>query len=246
MSLQSAVAQLPAFAGPLYMQVASVLRAKIYAAEWTSRAPLPNEVSLARDIGVSIGTVRKALEMLENEHLIQRRQGRGTFVVESSDETELERFSNHTAGSTKLRAATPVWSLTLGEATGEGSQMLNLRPSVPVYRLETVWAAGDALVAFETINVEVARFPDLQAHLSEGGQYLFPVYRRHYQEVVSRVSESLTAVNADDAVAARLQIANGKAVMRVDRVAYAMSGGPIEWSRRYMYMTRAAYAVAMT
>ena len=246
MSLQSAAAQLPAFAGPLYMQVAGVLRAKIYAAEWTSRAPLPNEVSLARDIGVSIGTVRKALEMLENEHLIQRRQGRGTFVVETSDETELERFSNHTAGSTKLRAAAPLWSLTIGEATRDEAQMLNVRPSVPVYRIEAVWSAGDALVALETITVEVARFPDLKAHLTEGGQYLFPIYRRHYHEVVSRVSELLTAVNADDAVAARLQIAKGKAVMCVDRIAYAMSGGPIEWSRRYMHMTRAAYAIAMT
>lgn len=55
-------------------------------------APLPNEVTLARDIGVSIGTARKALELLEGEHLIERRQGRGTFVVESSNESELERF----------------------------------------------------------------------------------------------------------------------------------------------------------
>jgi DNA-binding GntR family transcriptional regulator len=89
MSLQTAATQLPGFAGPLYVQVAGILRDKICASEWTARAPLPNEVTLARDIGVSIGTVRKALEMLENEHLIQRRQGRGTFVVETSHETEL-------------------------------------------------------------------------------------------------------------------------------------------------------------
>ncbi|MDP1586413.1 MAG: GntR family transcriptional regulator, partial [Prosthecobacter sp.] len=92
MSLQAGIAHSPTFAGPLYMQVAAILRAKICASEWTPRAPLPNEVVLARDVGVSIGTMRKALELLEDEHLIERRQGRGTYVVETSLETELERF----------------------------------------------------------------------------------------------------------------------------------------------------------
>jgi GntR family transcriptional regulator len=246
MSFQIAEAQSPAFAGPLYVQVAGILRAKICASEWTSRAPLPNEVSLARDIGVSIGTVRKALEMLENEHLIHRRQGRGTFVIDTSDETELERFCNQVNGSKKLRADAPLWSCTDAEATREEALLLMLRPSTPVHRVESVWAAGDMLAAYECITVERARFPDLQTHIAESGQYLFPLYRRYYQEVIGKVTESLSAVNADTVLATKLRVTNGQALLCVERIAYALPGMPIELSRRTMHMPRAVYKVTMT
>jgi GntR family transcriptional regulator len=246
MSLQSVTTPLPGFAGPLYVQVAGILRAKICASEWTPRAPLPNEVMLAREIGVSIGTVRKALEMLEDEHLIQRRQGRGTFVVETSDETELERFSNLFAGSKKLRPDPVTWSVAQGEATREEAQALRLVAAAKVLRVEAVWAAGDMVRVFEAITLDESRFPGLQGHIANGGQFLFPVYRRHYQEVVNKVTEQLSAVDASESVAEKLKIETGRAVLRADRISYAMSGGPIEWSQRYMLLTRAAYSVTMT
>jgi GntR family transcriptional regulator len=246
MSLQIAAQPLPAFAGPLYVQVAGILRAKICASEWTPRAPLPNEVSLARDIGVSIGTVRKALEMLENEHLIQRRQGRGTFVVETSDETELERFCNQVNGSKKLRAGAAVWSYAAGQASGEEAQLLMLRSQSRVHHIQTVWSAGDMLTAFECITVDQARMPDLQHHISDAGQFLFPVYRRHYQEVISKVTESLTAVTADEALAGKLGVGQGQPLLCVERIAYAIAGGPLELSRRYMHTPRSTYKVTMT
>lgn len=245
MSMQAAVT-LPAFAGPLYVQVASIMRAKICASEWNSRAPLPNEVTLARDIGVSIGTVRKALEMLETERLIQRRQGRGTFVVETSNETELERFSNLVSAGRRLRHVSAAWQAKTGDATREESQILMLPLAAPVYRLEALWSSGDLATVSESVTVSEARFPDLPAHLHEGGQFLFPIYRRHYQEVINKVTEQVTAANADSEVAAKLKMQRDRALLVVNRVAFAMSGGPVEWSRRTMHLTRSEYGVTMT
>jgi GntR family transcriptional regulator len=240
-----AAVDLPAFAGPLYVQVASILRAKICAMEWTARAPLPNEVALARDIGVSIGTVRKALEMLENERLIQRRQGRGTFVVETSDDTELERFSNLVSGSKKLKSNPVTWSYSLGEATQGECQALALQLSERVYRVETVWAAGDMATVAETVIAAEVRFPGLHNHLDQAGQYLFPLYRRHYQEVITKVTEVLRPVIADSVLAAQLMVGIAQPLLQVDRIAFAMSGGPIELSRRTMHLARSGYSVTM-
>ena len=246
MSLQTSAAQLPAFAGPLYVQVAGILRAKICASEWTSRAPLPNEVTLARDIGVSIGMVRKALEMLESERLIQRRQGRGTYVLETSDECELERFSNFVAGSKKLRAGPTTWSCVTGDATDDERRLLALAPSSRVYRLEAYWASANTAAVVENITVPEARFPGLPGHLADGGQFLFPIYRRHYQEVINNVTEAVTCVNADAVLAARLNVPADHAVLLVERIAYAFSGGAVEWSRRAVHLQRASYTVTMT
>ena len=65
---------------PLYLQVRDALAARIAAREWKPHVAVPNESDLAREFGVSAGTMRKALELMRQERLLTRRQGRGTFV----------------------------------------------------------------------------------------------------------------------------------------------------------------------
>ena len=69
---------------PLYLQVCELLTRRIADGAWKPNTTLPNEMDLARDMGVSTGTVRKALEKLEADRLVVRRQGRGTFVVDQA------------------------------------------------------------------------------------------------------------------------------------------------------------------
>src|SRR5262249_18446191 len=65
---------------PLYLQVRDALAERIARRDLLPGASIPSEVDLAREIGVSAGTVRKALQLMETDRLIVRRQGRGTFV----------------------------------------------------------------------------------------------------------------------------------------------------------------------
>src|SRR5690349_10497376 len=79
---------------PLYLQVRDLLASRIAAGDWRPGGTLPNEVELARELNVSPGTVRKALDQMEDEHLVFRRQGRGTFVADQSSEELAVRFTN--------------------------------------------------------------------------------------------------------------------------------------------------------
>ena len=65
---------------PLYLQVRDNLVERIGDGKWAIGAIMPNEIALAREFGISAGTVRKALDLMETEQLIERKQGRGTFV----------------------------------------------------------------------------------------------------------------------------------------------------------------------
>lgn len=65
----------------LYLQLADELREGIAEKRWRSGDLLPSETQLCREYGVSRGTVVKAVELLLNEGLVQRRQGVGTFVT---------------------------------------------------------------------------------------------------------------------------------------------------------------------
>ncbi|MFO0452679.1 MAG: GntR family transcriptional regulator [Pseudomonadota bacterium] len=60
---------------PLYRQVYDSLVRQIAEGAWRPGEALPSEQALAARLGVSQGTVRKALDTLAVEKLIERRQG---------------------------------------------------------------------------------------------------------------------------------------------------------------------------
>ena len=65
---------------PLYVQVSELLHREIAAGHWISGERLPTESQLAQDLDVAVGTLRKALKVLEEDGLLERRQGSGTYV----------------------------------------------------------------------------------------------------------------------------------------------------------------------
>src|SRR5512144_2178491 len=77
---------------PLYRRVKDVLKRRIADGVWAPGAVLPSEGELALDLGVSQGTVRKALDELTAENLVVRRQGKGTFVARHDDARILFQF----------------------------------------------------------------------------------------------------------------------------------------------------------
>ncbi|MBN1875466.1 MAG: GntR family transcriptional regulator [Anaerolineae bacterium] len=67
---------------PRYYQVYASLKARIEAGEFPAGTTIPSERQLTEDYGVSRITIVKALDLLEDEGLIDRQHGKGNFVVE--------------------------------------------------------------------------------------------------------------------------------------------------------------------
>jgi GntR family transcriptional regulator len=68
---------------PFYFQLSELLEHEILSGRWQAGLRLPSELDLCEHFGVSRTTVRQALARLEQEGLISRRKGHGTFVQES-------------------------------------------------------------------------------------------------------------------------------------------------------------------
>lgn len=66
----------------LHVQLADILREKIYNHEWNVNVRIPSEHELMQRFGISRGTVRRALKSLVEEGLLVQQHGRGTFVAE--------------------------------------------------------------------------------------------------------------------------------------------------------------------
>lgn len=68
--------------GKLYLHVANLMRRRVQSGEWAPGAQLPALANLAEQFGVANVTIRQAIAIIEQEGLVRRQQGRGTFVSE--------------------------------------------------------------------------------------------------------------------------------------------------------------------
>jgi GntR family transcriptional regulator len=97
---------------PMYAQVYTTLRQWIYEGFYSPGSQLPPENELSTMFGVSRITTRQAIDLLVNERLVQRQQGRGTFVAADianapvrGDMDQLLRKVKRLGSSTRVRDA---------------------------------------------------------------------------------------------------------------------------------------------
>ena len=79
-------------AAPLYRQVKQQLQRAIETGRCRPGHALPNETAIAGQLQVSIGTLRRAVDELVHEHVLVRRQGKGTFVALHGNDRFLFQF----------------------------------------------------------------------------------------------------------------------------------------------------------
>lgn len=70
---------------PSYQQLARQLRERIEAGEYGPRQPIPSITWLRQETGLAVGTIRHAIDVLEEEGWIYTVPGRGTFVTPPGD-----------------------------------------------------------------------------------------------------------------------------------------------------------------
>lgn len=87
---------------PLYSQVALAIEKKLQNNTWDIDQPLPAEPDMAQLFGVSVGTIRKAVDNLVDRGVLTRRQGSGTFVKRYSETGYWNRFQRFQSLDRKL------------------------------------------------------------------------------------------------------------------------------------------------
>ena len=99
---------------PKYLRIHAELRDRISTGRWPAGHPLPAQRDLAAEFGVSVMTLRQALQLLADDGLIHTRHGSGTYVAQryAHDLGHLRSFASDLAGqgariSTRLLAAGP-------------------------------------------------------------------------------------------------------------------------------------------
>lgn len=219
-------------AQPLYARVRTELVNRLISGAWKPAELLPSEFAIAAELGVSQGTVRKALDEMTAEGLVVRKQGRGTFVAEAEDQSILFRFYRLTADAEEHEeAAFPqshYLSTVQGTATNEERVVLDLAEGEEVWRFERVRSQQGQPIIWERLVVPAAIFPDLMDHAPLPNN-VYQLYGSHYGIIVAKVKEQLKAVSAPKKVTTSLQLEANSPALQIDRRAIALSGKTVEW-----------------
>ncbi|WP_270939171.1 GntR family transcriptional regulator, partial [Falsiroseomonas oryzae] len=192
--------------------------------------PIPAEPELAAELGVSPGTVRRALAALERRRLVERRQGRGTFVAAHTSERALFHFFRIVDASGRRHTPT---SLVLDCRTGPASEAeaaaLDLPQGEAVHRVERIRALAGEPVILERILLPAARFPGFALPvLQEMTDELYVLYQRDHGVTIGRAEERLAAIAATPEQAGKMRLWPGAPVLEIARVAFDLADRPVE------------------
>ncbi|MDP3547812.1 MAG: GntR family transcriptional regulator, partial [Phreatobacter sp.] len=198
---------------PLYRQVKERLVRRIAEGAWQTGQMIPSEFHIAGELGVSQGTVRKALDEMTAERLLVRRQGVGTFVASHDEDRILFQFFKLTRDDGRREFPdSVVLSVQEVPAPPDVADRLGLtacEPAVIIHRIRSL--GGEAAVS-ERIAVPAGRFPGL-SRFDPVPNNLYGLYVERYGVTVARASESLKAIACPDADASHLGIAAGAPVL---------------------------------
>jgi GntR family transcriptional regulator len=213
---------------PLYRQVRDLLVKRIVDGVWKPGEVLPNEFDIAADLGVSQGTVRKALDQLEAEKFVLRRQGKGTFVASHDEARILFQFFKLVPDSGVSEFPdSRILSVAAVAADARAGSALALRAGARVVRIERVRSLAGRICIFERILLPRALFPGIEKR--DLPNNLYELYRSDFGVTIVRASEKLKAIAAKPRDAKHLGLKARAPLLSVDRTAFADDGRPVEW-----------------
>jgi len=218
-------------AKPLYEQVLALLASNVRGGAWPVGTRLKDEIALAAELGVSRGTLRRAVSEMARRGVLRRVKGRGTFVVTNRIEqplaTRLISFAE-AMEEQGLAFTTTVISCAARLPGPRERALLELGRNEKVYLVERVRSVDGEPVAYLCNDVPARVCPRLSRKALEASP-LFALIEKHHRIEWGR--RSFRAVAAEGHAARRLRVPAGSPLLLLEQTVYSTRSVPLECSR---------------
>lgn len=232
---------MPKSPAPLYEQIRQLIVAALAAGEWRPGDALPSEAALAERFHASAGTVRKAMDELAAAHVVERRQGAGTFVATHTAPRDAYRFLRLVADDGATGFTRELLHCRRARATAETARALHLRTAEPVIEVRRLLLRRGRAVVLDDLWLPERHFRGLSSEVINAyAGTLYALFEERYQVHMVRAEEKLRAIAATAGAAELLGLPDGAPLLSVERVAYTYGDRPVEL-RRGLYHTQADF-----
>jgi len=218
---------------PLYLQVRDALLDRIKKGEFRPGDALPSEIDLHTQLGVSLGSLRKAMGVLEAENLIVREPGRGTFVGSQQARKSVDRFNPiRAADGSPINGEVKTGKVKVGTAKEHERVGLGLGEGDQVARFHRIRFVGRRPFAYECVCLPDRCFPGL-ALRSEPASGL-EALAQAWGLLVARAEVKVRVIPVPPSAATALSLRLGAPGLSLERLAFDTDGQPIEMMTAYL------------
>jgi GntR family transcriptional regulator len=221
---------------PLYLQVKEGLElwiaGKLHDGSLSQGDRLPSENELSEALQVSSITVKRSLDELRRQGLIQRIQGRGTFVTGRNRLTfDLPRMFSITSYTKEsgMAPARKILEMSEHAASPAVAKVLRLTPRARVIRLVRLRLVDQVPVAVDTSYLPLKPLHDL-IHVYRDGQSLYELMAERYGYKVVRAHDTLEPTLIKPFESRALEVPLGTLGILVERVGYDRNDKPLEFT----------------
>jgi GntR family transcriptional regulator len=226
---------------PFYFQLSELLEQEIASGHWRPGGRIPSEPTIAEHFGLSRTTIRQALGRLEQEGLIQRRKGQGTFVAETRPrswllqssagffEEEVERMGRLVTSvvlRTVVHGSLPAWAVaSLRLALPEGATLERVR-------------SVDGLVAMYNVNHLPQDVAEVVLPLDDPNESLYRRIKDRAGVEAAGGRRVLEAVSAEKRLAELLEVPVGSPLVFIESMTWDRNFRPFDCYQTWLRTDR--------
>jgi GntR family transcriptional regulator len=227
---------------PLHAQVEDMLRKLIEKPEYQNGKLLPNEINMAKKLGISRSTVRQATNKLVYEQLLIRKKGVGTKVAKNNITTRLNKWSSFTHEMDEKGVAFKNYSIKVSMVVPDKDiqHLFNIKDGQKILKMERLKGPESGPV------VHFISYFHPRTGLTADDDFSKPLYEtleRDHHIVAALSKEGISAILADSRISKMLNVKIGSPILFRKRVVCDPGERPIEYNLGYYRADRFTYSI---
>ncbi|CAN5245439.1 GntR family transcriptional regulator [soil metagenome] len=213
---------------PLWIQAANLITSQIESGALAPGTRLPPERELCQQLNISRVTLRKALNQLVQDGLLNASHGRGWYVASAGASKEwpnsLESFTE-TAARMGLTSSSTVLTSSTRHATIDEAEEFSIAPGTRLFALDRVRHLGEVPIAIDYTRIPADLVPDFET-IDFRVASLYDVLLRAGL-APTRADATIEAREADEYAARHLDIEVGKPLLVMNQLVVDAADKPL-------------------
>jgi GntR family transcriptional regulator len=213
---------------PTYVQICEILVRDIGAGRLLDSERLPPERTMAKEFGVAVGTLRKALKLLTSQGMLERRQGSGNYVRVGGDQSNVYAFFRlELLGGGGL----PTAKMLSIDRSKKADDLPKFGTSDSAHRFRRLRFLDGHPAALEEIWLDGDCADDV--HIDGISESLYHYYRTKLNLWVARVEDRVSVASVPDWGVEQFAPSPHATVGYIQRIAFDRDGRSVEYSRNW-------------